>query len=245
MSGITKTKSPRIGKTVDGVSKGGYIVLEMNLQLFGGRGASSGGGGGGGSTGGGSPLETTSLISDRERKPAEVDQTLTVMRDVYDRYGIDVSDARLATMDKRGQSTLAYYDSNGNLAFNQSYFDAQKMDKAYDECVKQGFHPPRGNKTGIEAVAAHELGHRLTEEVGRKQGRGDWKLDAASNDIVKEAAKAAGYGNKTREFRRKISGYGSQSNAEAVAEAFADVYCNGNKASKESRAVVNALNKYF
>ena len=33
--------------------------------------------------------------------------------------------------------------------------------------------------------------------------------------------------------------------AEALAEAFADVYCNGSKASKESKAIVDVMNSYL
>lgn len=43
----------------------------------------------------------------------------------------------------------------------------------------------------------------------------------------------------------KISGYATHSNAEAVAEAIADVYCNGKKAKSESKAIVNVMNKYL
>ena len=43
----------------------------------------------------------------------------------------------------------------------------------------------------------------------------------------------------------KISGYAKTNYAECVAEAFADVYCNGKNAKKESRAVVSELNKYY
>lgn len=118
------------------------------------------------------------------------------------------------------------------------------MNKAYDQCVDAGFHPPRGNKTGIEAVAAHEMGHRLTDAIGEKTGLGSWQIDRVSNDIVKSAAKKAGY-KSTKEFTAKISGYAKQNHAEAVAEAFADVYCNGSKAKRESKAVVDAMNKYF
>lgn len=210
---------------------------------MGGRGASSSGGGTGGISSG-NIISTTSLISARERQQKEVDLTLSVLRDVQDRYGVNINDAQIATLDKKGASVIGYYDMSGNLAFNQNYFDAAKLDKAYDGCTSSGFHPSRGNKSGIEAVAAHEMGHRLTEEVGVKTGRGSWQLDAASNDIVKTAAKNAGY-KSVKDFRAKISGYAKKNNAEAVAEAFSDVYCNGSKASRESQAVVNALNSYF
>ena len=218
-------------------------MIEMNLQLFGGRGSSSGGGGGGAS-GGLDPADivsTTSLIS-ASGKAREIGETLNVLRDVYQDYGLDVTDAQIATLKGKGQSAMAYYDSAGNLAINENYFSSKRMDAAYDKCGD--FHPSRGNKTGIEAVTAHEMGHRISEEVGVKMGLGNWQLDKASNDIVRKAAKASGY-KGTKDFRAKISGYSKQSNAEAVAEAFADVYCNGSKAKKESRAVVNVINTYF
>ena len=98
---------------------------------------------------------------------------------------------------------------------------------------------------GIEAVVAHEMGHALTDEIAKRKGYGNWQLDRASTDIVKQASKNAGYGNSTRKFISKISGYGATSHAEALAEAFADVYCNGSKAGKESKAVVDLMNSYF
>lgn len=214
-----------------------------------GRGSSSGGGGGGGGgTGGLNPndiISTTSLVSLRESQKAEVDQALRVAYDIQRQYGVNVEDLRVATLKPKAATTMAYYDQGDNLAINKNYFNSARMNKAYDKCVKSGFHPSRGNKTGIEAVTAHEMGHKLTNEVAKKQNLGSWELDKAANGIVKQAAKETGYGNSTRKFAAKISGYGKQSHAEAVAEAFSDVYCNGSKASKESKAVVKVLNGYF
>ena len=211
---------------------------------MGGRGSSSGGGGGGTTGGNVNVLSETSLISAREGKRSEVDQSLSVLRDIKDRYGVEVEDAQVVRLDAKNANVMAYYDAAGNLAVNETYFDSKKMNAAYDRCVDSGFHPPRGNKTGLEATVAHEMGHRLTDVAGVKAGNGAWNLDATSNSIVKEAMKATG-SKSIKEFRAKISGYAKQSNAEAIAEAFSDVYCNGKKAKKESQAVVNALNKYF
>ena len=211
---------------------------------MGGRGSSSSGG----AYGGLNPanvVSTTSLISAREGSRREVDQTLTVLRDVESRYGVVVEDAEIATLKGAGQRTMAYYDSAGNLAINKSYFDAAKMDAAYDGCVASGFHPSRGNKTGIEAVTAHEMGHRLTDAIGERTGRGRWAIDGVATDIVRQAARNAGYGRNVRQFTRRISGYAGTDHAEAVAEAFADVYCNGARASRESRAIVDVMNSYF
>lgn len=44
---------------------------------------------------------------------------------------------------------------------------------------------------------------------------------------------------------RQISGYATYNNKEAIAEAVADVYCNGAKAHKESKAIVGIIKKYL
>ena len=209
---------------------------------MGGRGASSGGMAGGGNI---NIISTTSLIS-KEGKPAEINSVLGVLKDVDSQYGTDsqLSDGQLAKLGKKDQGVMAYYDSQGNLAVNEKYFDTKIMNDAYDKCVSSGFHPPRGNKSGLEAVAAHEMGHKLTDAAGVKAGAGSWKIDSTADKIVNEAASSLGYKN-TKSFVSKISGYAKHNNAEAVAEAFADVYCNGTKARKESRAIVKSLNKYF
>jgi len=45
--------------------------------------------------------------------------------------------------------------------------------------------------------------------------------------------------------QKAVSGYAEENNAECVAEAFADVFCNGKKAKAESRAIVSVLEKYL
>ena len=112
---------------------------------MGGRGASSGrparGGGGGIIT----VKETTSLISARERQRAEVDQTLSVLRDVERQFNVIVNDAQIATLGRGARSVLAYYDSSTeDLAVNKGFFNADKMTRVYDASVASGFHPSRG-----------------------------------------------------------------------------------------------------
>ena len=215
-------------------------MLKLNLQFFGGRGARSGGGRYGGG-GGGHAISTTSLVSERETQRALVDETLSVFSDFYDEYGTQVTDIQLATMDAAGMTTMAYYDAGGNIAFNKSYFDSATMEKAYARCVADGFHPSNGNKTGLQAVAAHELGHRLTVEVGNKMGKYD--IDSAATAIVNEARKSTKHRGVVQ-MASKISKYATHSNAEAIAEAVSDVYCNGKKARVESRAIVDVIKKY-
>ena len=211
---------------------------------MGGRGArgASGRGGGGEGLNAGDIVETKSFMSERGNYSA--DDVLQAFKDVSDEYGYVVDDIQIATLTGKGQSVLAYYDGS-NIAFNQSYLKSGVMDKAYDACVDSGFHPGRGNKTALQAVASHELGHGLTDAVATKMGlTGAGKIDKAATAIVNEARK----GTKHRgvvQMSSKISKYATYSNAEAIAEAFADVYCNGNKAKSESRAIVNVVNKYL
>lgn len=220
-------------------------MIVFNLQFFGGRGASSGGNG---FTGGGSGLNpanivsTTSLISERERQQTEVDETMQVFKDINDEYGYVIDDVQLATLKGAdGATTMAYYDGS-NIAINKTYFDKAKMENSYADCVKSGFHPSQGNKTALQAVTSHELGHALTDAVGAKMGavKGD-----TATAILKEAKASIGHKGNLGSMAGKISGYAKYNAREAIAEAFADVYCNGKKAHKESQAIVNVMDKYL
>ena len=217
-------------------------MLKLDLQYFGGRGAGSGREKGGGGVNPGDIVSTASFMS--ERGKYEADSVLQAFKDVSDEYGYIVNDIEIATLKGNGASVLAYYDGD-NIAFNKSYLKGANMEKAYDACVQSGYHPSKGNKTALQAVAAHELGHGLTDAVAVKMGlTGARKIDTAATNIVNEARK----GTKHRgvvQMAAKISRYATSSNAEAVAEAFADVYCNGKKARSESRAIVNVVNKYL
>lgn len=220
-------------------------MIKMNLQLFGGRGASSSGGGwtrGGAGLNPNNIVSTTSLMSKRGTQQEEVDETMQVFKDINDEYGYVIEDIQLATLKGAdGATTMAYYDGS-NIAINKTYFDKAKMESSYQACVESGFHPSQGNKTALQAVTSHELGHALTDAVGAKMKgvKGD-----PANAILKEAKKAGGFKGTLAGMAGKISGYAKYNPREAIAEAFADVYCNGKKATKESQAIVNVMNKYL
>lgn len=221
-------------------------MLRLNLQFFGGRGATSGSGGAGGANTGGNidVANTKSLVSERENQQALVDETLQVFSDVNDMYGTQVTDILIAELGK-GSNTLAYYDAGDNIAINEKYFNSKNMSKAYADSVASGFHPSNGNKTALQAVVAHELGHKITEQVGAKMGQGGFfNIDKTANSIVGQAKKGSGH-KTVASFRSAISGYAKKNNAECIAEAFSDVFCNGKKAKKESRAVVTVIDKYL
>lgn len=223
-------------------------MMRIDLQLFGGRGSGSGAGpglpsGGGGGGAGGAILGTEELVTQRGAKEAEVDEVLTVTRAFRDQYGNDVVPEELQVADIANGAVMAYYDSMGNLAINRTYFNDTKMTSAYDDAVKDGFHPSRGNKTAMEATAAHEMGHRLADVATQRaisaSSFSDGKIE---RKIVENAAKKIN-ANGALGVAKQISGYAQKSYSECIAEAVADVYCNGSKASKASTAVVNELNK--
>lgn len=208
----------------------------------------SGGKGGEGWTGGGgganvSILETTSLISAREGQQLEVDETLQTFKDMHDEYGYAVDDLQLAKLGAGGDDTLAYYDGS-NIAFNEKHFNKQAMEMGYANDVKNGFHPSQGNKTALQAVASHEIGHALTDKAIAKMGGAFGKQDGAES-ILRIAQKQVGHKGKLADMASKISGYAKTNARECIAEAFADVYCNGKNAHRESQAIVNVMNKYL
>lgn len=208
---------------------------------MGGRGASGGGRLAGGGLNAGDITGLEDLVSMREGKPREIDEVLSVGKDVHDKYGEDIDNLSAATLKESKSGVLGFFDGGGGIALNKRYLDSKKMDKVIDEAISDGYHPPRGKKTGLQSVAAHEYGHKLTEAAGRRHGK---SLDAMADEIVKEARQTTGHRGVVK-MASKISKYATVSNAEAVAEAFTDVYCNGGRAKRESIATVNALDKRF
>ena len=198
----------------------------------------------GGITGGLKPddiLSTSNLLIDTKLDDVTRKEVTKTLKDFQDEYGLNYNNTRIAKL-KPKSNALAYYDGDG-IAINVKYLNSKKMNDAYQRCVESGFHPKSGSKTGMEAVVAHELGHALTDMAGAKMGvKGG--IDASSKAIVNEARKATKHRGVVQ-MASKISGYAKQSNAEAIAEAVADVYCNGKKARSESRAIVNVMNKYL
>ena len=210
---------------------------------MGGRGASSGVGRhrGGGGIKAGDILDTTSFISARSGYEKTVDDVLGVLNSVNGQYGYVIDDIEIATLSPKAQSAIAYC-SGDKIGWNKNFMDGKRLDSAYDDCVKSGFHPKRGKKSAAEAVAAHEIGHALTHEAGRKMGGLD--IDRASTRIVSEARKKTKHRGVVQ-MASKVSKYATESNAEAIAEAFSDVYCNGSRAKSESRAIVSVMNSYL
>lgn len=134
-------------------------------------------------------------------------------------------------------NTLGCWGSDGVLSMNRNYTNIDKMNAVYDNTVKSGYHPSRGDKSGTEAVTFHEMGHAVTDHVA-KNGWGK-DIDDASKTIVDYAYSRINGKGGTKAAAGKISKYAQKNNAECVAEAFADYYCNGSKAKRFSKAIVD------
>lgn len=185
------------------------------------------------------------MISERNASNQQgIDDVLQVSREIVDTYGNDAATGgfTLANFKGKDSNTLGCYREGGGITMNAAYINNQHMDTVMDKAAEMGFHPSRGNKSGIYAVASHEYGHSLTENARQAMGESDYMR--AATRIVNEARKITGdRGNII--FGRKISEYATTNNAETIAEAFADHMCNGSKAKKQSKAIVQVLNGYL
>lgn len=190
-------------------------------------------------------LGNTNLLIDTDLDETTRGEVTKTLKDFQDEYGLTYENTRIAELKgKDKHSVLAYYDGAG-IAINSTFLNSEKMNEAYQKCVESGFHPSSGSKSGMEAVVSHELGHALTDMVGSKMGiTGINRTNESATAIVNEARKQTKHRGVVQ-MASKISGYATHSNAEAVAEAISDVYCNGKKAKAESRAIVDVINKYL
>lgn len=187
-------------------------------------------------------VSTSNLLIDTNLDEITRLEVSKALKDFQDEYGLAYSNARIAELKgKDNYGVLAYYDGTG-IAINASFLNSEKMNEAYQKCVESGFHPSSGSKTGMEAVVAHELGHSLTDMVGAKMGISF--IDKSATAIVTEARKQTKHRGVVQ-MASKISGYATYSNAEAIAEAIADCYCNGKKAKSESKTIKSVVDKYL
>lgn len=202
-----------------------------------GRGSS---GAGAGEFGGGMKNEDTTttvksshpLVDEIDRGGGGFANEIMNTRDAFEReYGSVISGMRLRVGTFSDPSVAGAYGGD-TLYMNSKYIRNANLTQAMRASSEEGYHPGIGNRTGAEAVASHEIGHRLGEIAAERAG-------ISEKDIVARAAKKMGI--KTENVAGHISGYARSNYKETIAEASADVYCNGSKASRASRAIVTEL----
>lgn len=153
-------------------------------------------------------------------------------RDAFEsEYGSAVKQMNLSVGTFSDSSVLGAYGSD-TLIMAEKHINNKNLTKAMKASAKAGFHPSIGDKTGAEAVAAHEIGHRLGE-VAAKRAR------ISQKEIVARAA--AKVNISTENMAGHISRYARSNYGETIAEASSDVFCNGSKASRVSIAIMNEV----
>ena len=146
-------------------------------------------------------------------------------------YGPAVKNMNLHLATFSNRNAMGAYGGD-TLYMAEKFVKNRNLTEAMQEGAKSGFHPRLGGKTGAEAVASHEIGHRLGEVAANKAG-------ITQRDIVDRAAKKVRI--KTEDMAGHISGYARSNYAETIAEASCDVFCNGRNASRVSKAIMNEV----
>lgn len=228
-------------------------MINLSLQFFGGRGSSSGPSLGNG--GGGNPtniVDETNVWSYRHNPNNEdyVDAINEGVRKINDDFpGVmdeTVTSVNATTFGGKDKvQTLGIYsETDKTVGINTNYTNIDKMNRVYDEATKSGYHPSRGDLTGTEAVTLHEMGHALTDYAAKKMGyTGPVAFENAANAIVNNAYKSSKGKGGTLAWAGTISRYAQDSYAECIAEAVSDWYCNGDKASKASKAIITEMKR--
>lgn len=153
-------------------------------------------------------------------------------RDAMEReYGNAIKEVKLSLATFSDGDVLGASDGE-TVYMAKKYAQNTNMTEAMQVASKQGFHPKIGNKTGAEAVTAHEMGHVLGAKASAKAG-------ISQEEIVARASKRAGI--RKENMGGYISKYATYNYFETIAEASADVYCNGSKAMKASKAIMREI----
>lgn len=211
-----------------------------------------------GSSGGGEGLGTGSAKDIRIQNPVDVwsyrhrqaneryvDAINGGVRTIADDFPTvmnDVDRIDTATFGGRdGSTTLGVWSpADKQLAIAKKYTDVDKMNRVYD--AGGDYHPSRGNRSAVEAVTLHEMGHALNDHLAKKMGMG---MDAAAKQIVDNAYKTSKGKGGTKKFAGTISGYAKDSYAECLAEAVCDYYCNGGRAKDASKAIYREMKRIY
>lgn len=163
--------------------------------------------------------------------------------------------------------------SGDSINFNPAYFNGDDADKRFADMAKRQsdskWWPPNAS---ARSVGVHETAHalvyqmtrshvdkmysHLSDDARKRMTTMMWNDGSVAKQIVGTAntrAKKADYGKgkSVRVLAGSVSGYANNYNSagqrahEIIAESFADVKTNGDKASAYSKEVYKAANEYY
>ena len=138
----------------------------------------------------------------------------------------------------------------------------EELQASLNRDYNANFHPTNS----IESIYIHELGHIAEAALIKKKNNGkfkiaEWTSSTRSADIIIEAAVNVerakrnnpewlpGNGSKMDKYilaswmLEDISRYATKNYSEALAEAFADYYCNGEEATDLSKEIIKIIKK--
>lgn len=154
-------------------------------------------------------------------------------------------------MSKEKSSTkyMACGTTNGpaRLYWYDLMADNKTAAEAYARNVKSGYHPAG---TTYADVMTHEMAHAVEWRICQLTYPSDslafdaWDKSKVAAEIINEATKVYRKttnikGSKKDLVKTNISRYGGKSDSEALAEAFAAYYANGDKANNLSKLIVS------
>lgn len=159
---------------------------------------------------------------------------------------------------KRGITSSAGVMSctGSQISFNPEYFkDGTTLADVCREQADSGFWVPNSS---VASIGVHEAAHgvewALIQANGQYADRNAqvraWNNCTEAGKIVSEACKniqktAYGRGKSSTELVRAVSGYAMTNDSETMAEAFADVYENGNNANPLSLEIKRLTKLYM
>lgn len=139
--------------------------------------------------------------------------------------------------------------SSGKISFNPTYFQDDK--KLIEVCAEQSKKQWWIPNSSPASLGAHETGHAVEWLLihSNKNYQYDWQRTTAWNDcteakgIVSQACKnvkKTEYGKGKRNFQliAGVSRYAQENASETMAEAFADIYSNGENANPLSLEIM-------
>ena len=124
---------------------------------------------------------------------------------------------------------------NSIVKFNSIYSkNLQKWSDNYQSSFDVGHFLPIGDKNVAYMAAVHELGHCVFYQLNSLM---DYNEKQKFNSMFKNL--------DVLQWQKQISGYSTLSRHEHIAEAFSDVYCNGQNATQHNKDVVNLMKDIY
>lgn len=132
------------------------------------------------------------------------------------------------------------------IEINENVFNSN-IKRFYKEGIKQHINV---KGTTYKDIVIHELGHMVSFEIIKKNNKGslkamqfDYDNYITENNIVEKAFNNLKIYDSIKKERiiKSISSYAYRNRAETIAEAFADYYCNKEKANILSKEIIKVM----